>query len=360
LVNEYHKSSADRRFILAFAGASDAVNQHVRNKIISTPVNKIEKAVQGCQSNREEGKGSIYYAAKRLKTTVTDLLQYLKQVLSNNDMHYQSISDKVAEELLICSTDHYNAIYESDNTSLPLDQAEQITQWGKSFAVSANTKAKIQDDLDGIEKIRRQATTKVAFAEIAALFADIPKPGELSSNTIQSIPSKLNSFISSCKQPLAIIQSSDADEHLEISNIIVTIVLSLCIEYANKTDDYEKVTRIMNGIKSFRMTPDTKKRFSDNLSILTRNNVAKKSQATKSNDEGCYIATLVYGSYESPEVLILRRFRDDVLATSFLGRAFIHLYYTVSPSLVVLLKNQIFIQKAIRTILNRFVKWRNK
>ena len=49
---------------------------------------------------------------------------------------------------------------------------------------------------------------------------------------------------------------------------------------------------------------------------------------------GCYIATCVYGSYDAPEVLTLRRFRDEVLQRSVFGRAFIRCYYAVSPHLV--------------------------
>lgn len=49
---------------------------------------------------------------------------------------------------------------------------------------------------------------------------------------------------------------------------------------------------------------------------------------------GCYVATAVYGSYDCPQVWVLRRYRDDRLARSRRGRAFIKLYYGISPTLV--------------------------
>ena len=53
-----------------------------------------------------------------------------------------------------------------------------------------------------------------------------------------------------------------------------------------------------------------------------------------SSSGGCYIATCVYGSYDCPEVWTLRRFRDDTLARNMFGRAFIKIYYAISPKLV--------------------------
>lgn len=49
---------------------------------------------------------------------------------------------------------------------------------------------------------------------------------------------------------------------------------------------------------------------------------------------GCYIATAVYGSYDCPQVWVLRRFRDYKLAQTWYGRVFIHTYYSISPTLV--------------------------
>lgn len=50
--------------------------------------------------------------------------------------------------------------------------------------------------------------------------------------------------------------------------------------------------------------------------------------------KGCYIATAVYNTYDCPEVWTLRRYRDYILAETWFGRVFIHMYYAISPWLV--------------------------
>lgn len=49
---------------------------------------------------------------------------------------------------------------------------------------------------------------------------------------------------------------------------------------------------------------------------------------------GCYVATYVYGSYDCPEVWMLRRWRDETLSRSVAGRAAIGVYYSISPVLI--------------------------
>lgn len=48
----------------------------------------------------------------------------------------------------------------------------------------------------------------------------------------------------------------------------------------------------------------------------------------------CYVATAVYGSYDAPEVWVLRRWRDEVLLSRRHGRLFVRAYYAISPWLV--------------------------
>lgn len=72
--------------------------------------------------------------------------------------------------------------------------------------------------------------------------------------------------------------------------------------------------------------------------------------------EGCYVATMVYGSYESKEVRLLRHFRDNELSSHLLGRLFIMIYYKFSPLLVRLFKNNETVNCLIKQRLDSFVK----
>lgn len=59
----------------------------------------------------------------------------------------------------------------------------------------------------------------------------------------------------------------------------------------------------------------------------------KLEQQERANRGGCYIATACYGSYDHPDVRALRRFRDEQLLPSLIGKHLVSLYYAVSPEL---------------------------
>ena len=74
------------------------------------------------------------------------------------------------------------------------------------------------------------------------------------------------------------------------------------------------------------------------------------------SSEGCYVATAVYGSYDCPEVWVLRRFRDSFLRNYGLGRAFIKVYYRYSPGFVARYGHCERLSNTIRCALNQFVR----
>lgn len=103
--------------------------------------------------------------------------------------------------------------------------------------------------------------------------------------------------------------------------------------------------RVTTNYSSLRQFPNTSSYYYEN------NNNTNNSQS-----DGCYIATMVYGDYNHPQVLALRKFRDARLKKSFIGRLFIKFYYSVSPKIVQILSGHDSINKTIRHFLDAFVK----
>lgn len=80
----------------------------------------------------------------------------------------------------------------------------------------------------------------------------------------------------------------------------------------------------------------------------------------KKSSGGCYVATAVYGSYDCPQVWTLRRYRDYTLAESWHGRAFIRVYYAISPTLVKWFGETEWFMKMWKPKLDKMVKELNE
>ena len=69
----------------------------------------------------------------------------------------------------------------------------------------------------------------------------------------------------------------------------------------------------------------------------------------------CFIATAAYGSYLEPEVMVLRKFRDEYLLTNGPGRAFVAWYYRTSPDLAARIADNEPARVVVRLLLSPLV-----
>ncbi len=126
-------------------------------------------------------------------------------------------------------------------------------------------------------------------------------------------------------------------------------ILKLWTSYGINSEYIQKrINELLNGtqivrVHHFAQTP-------------TQQTVNKQQPQTVNKKKGCYVATCVYGSYDCPQVWTLRRYRDDTLAASWYGRAFIRLYYAISPALVRWFGKTEGFKKMWRGPLDRIVK----
>jgi len=88
------------------------------------------------------------------------------------------------------------------------------------------------------------------------------------------------------------------------------------------------------------------------------NRELRKSQQSISNSGSsrCFIATVVYGSYDAHEVLVLKQWRDSSLSNTHIGQRFIRLYYKVSPSIASWISGRSLIKILTKKLLDIFIK----
>lgn len=82
---------------------------------------------------------------------------------------------------------------------------------------------------------------------------------------------------------------------------------------------------------------------------------AYKNAGGKEKGGFCFIATATYGSYSADEVRVLRRFRDEVLSRSAIGRGFISAYYETSPPIAAWIERHEWAATVVRAMLNPVV-----
>jgi len=66
----------------------------------------------------------------------------------------------------------------------------------------------------------------------------------------------------------------------------------------------------------------------------------------------CFIASAVYGDPSLPQIVALRRFRDNTLRQNFFGRFFIKIYYHLSPPLARAISHRQHLRRCFRIFLD--------
>jgi uncharacterized small protein (DUF1192 family) len=142
---------------------------------------------------------------------------------------------------------------------------------------------------------------------------------------------------------------SKANERMKIANQTNKVEVLL---YLSKDRSYKVQECVFNN----KNTPE------DVRNKLRKEISAKQKQAKENydklfsgsnNNNWCFVATACYGNYNAPEVLVLRKYRDENLLTNLFGKLFVKFYYFVSPPLARQIEKSEKIKKLIR---KRFLK----
>jgi hypothetical protein len=396
-------SIKSRQLIDAFSSFPNEIKQYVSGKFTDKPLNNIENQIEITKQKRDDNPNDAEeYGEELYKNTKEDLI-FLKNVWGSNNVQYRMTVNKLANEILQCAIDffvEYRDSYEYD----PGEPAMKVMKMAKAINPTGQTKSRLDENIENLQEwidnsdernIQRKVHDELVFISLklerfqklsntVANAEDLVVSCKPKLNTIKTtlgstndIYLRMSSAVVGNAQDMLVIAVNVAQETFKRHQILGELVDyptysgTSELKLLNRLSELEtivvgayEVTRLLS---SFDMDKQLRIKFDENRNILgnikTQIQSAKRrtttsyySSSSNSSSGGCYIATMAYGSYEHPQVLELRKFRDNTLSKSSFGRGFIKTYYKYSPRLVEHLKDKPLVNQTIKSILNTLIR----
>lgn len=340
--------------------------QYVSDQAIKPLIETLQSAIDIAKASNGKGTTARYNAGAKLMNVAKDELSQLKGLLSVADLQYQMIADKIAQEILQCGIDYFNATEEDDAPQ----KAGILQNYALSIAVGRLVRDRCKENVDILRKIGKEYIVRKELEQLTAYIKDLRGEGTSKDPLFALRLSGIGRTISDIRQivdksiPLLNTMKTKLGNtnvlYMNISSAVVSSAINALVEIVNRQqtlswdkNELRSVIRdavaLMSLLRNMNMDAKTRGYYNGNKSTLDNIN----NQLNPS--EGCYIATMVYGDYNHPQVLILRSFRNKYLATRNWGRVFIKSYYKYSPILVEKLKSHQRVNLVIRKLLDCFV-----
>lgn len=398
------------QLINAFGSFPNEIRQYVSGKFTDRPVNSIENQIEKIKQKRDDNPNDAEeYGEELYKNTKEDLV-FLKNVWGANNVQYQMIANKLANEILQCAVDFFVEYRESDEYD-PGEPAMKVMKMAKAINPTGQTKSRLDENIENLQEwiddsdernIQKKIKDELVF--IGSKLERFQKLSDTVSNA--------KDLVVSCKPKLESIKAtlgSTNEIYIKMSTAVVGNAQGMLVTAVNEAQEGFKryqdfgglghipsysgnsdLNKLLGSLKtvslseletivigayeittlmtSFDMDSQLRTKFNENRNALgniknqiqsaTRRTTTSYSNrtSTSSSSGGCYIATMAYGSYEHPQVLELRKFRDNTLSKSSFGRGFIKTYYKYSPKLVEHLKDKPFINQSIKSVLNTLIR----
>lgn len=349
----------------------------VSEKLSDEPLHNIERKTERTKKARNENPEDGLKLARKLYRDTKEDLTTLSELLGKTDLKYKMVADKLAKELIQCGIDYFTEYQEKEDLHEG-DLGHDVMKFFKyvrSIAIGTYTKDRLEENIEGlqewIDSTEERKKQKIVAEDVAFIFMKLEQFQRMHA-TVENA----DHLVITCKPKLQYIRNvlgNYNDHYLKISSTVVNNAQGMLVTVVNNAQEdpslqlgsldrlsntLKSAIKVSNKLDAFDMYPELKNRYTENHRILKSFNsqIESHQRSSNSSSDGCYIATMAYGSYDHPQVIKLRRFRDQTLRKNSFGRGFISIYYYLSPSLVLLLNGNVYINSIIRKLLNKIVK----
>ncbi|MGV9003248.1 CFI-box-CTERM domain-containing protein [Flavobacterium sp.] len=362
ILKQYQGKFSSTDTLKLFSNCNGTTQKYLSQKFTEEPVHNIESQIEKTKKKRNENKINAFQFGLKLHENTKSDLTLLKLLLGVDDLKYKMIADNLAKEIMQCGIDYFNESQENDSSDEYLENAKRLNKIADSIAVGKLTKDKAKDSLATLEDMKDRevnqaiailSSIKLAYEKAISEIDNQVSRMRMSMSYNQTINySKVDKMKADCLNWNKVVEVvSNGISMSKVEAIQRCSNQSKISEYKNLVDFlFDKIGPIqINQVKHICYWKDVR-------AAQAKSTAKEVGKTITTATGGCYIATMAYGDYDHPQVMELRKFRDEFLTKTLLGRFFIRFYYNYSPLLVEKLKDKPKINELIRTFLDQLIK----
>lgn len=201
--------------------------QYVGDKNVKPLIATLQAAISIAKASKGKGPDARLAAGTKLMNDTKKPFAQLKTLLSANDLQYQMIADKLAQEILQCGIDYYNESEAADAAY----KAMKLQTYALSIVVGKMAKDRCKENVGILQNIIDNLPPQEVFVEDKAIKEELRKFQTecyhlkgCKTMLVSSVP-----YIISMKSKLGI----NDKYYIKISTFIANILLSFIIEEFN-------------------------------------------------------------------------------------------------------------------------------
>ena len=312
----------------AFSTYHSEIKKYLSDYFTNQPLSRIENKIEEIKTLREENADAAGKYGDRLYVKTIDDMHFLNSIWGRNNIQYQRITNKLAQEILQCAIDFFNEYYESKEWD-PGEKALLLMNRAKTIGPTGQVKGRLDENIENVQEWIDDKPEREKYRRVEVYIDFINKKLESFQNLSDTIENAAN-LIAGCRPNLTNIRTvlGSTDElYLNISSAVIGNAQGMQISVVNSLlnlvksqssfytldtlrDDIGKAWGLTLVMNSFDMTTELRQSFKKNKESLENiesqiYEATIRSTNTSSSSSVCYIATMVYGDYNHPQVLIL-------------------------------------------------------
>ena len=233
------------QLISAFNSFPNEIRQYVSGKFTDRPINNIENQIEKTKQKRDDNPNDAEeYGEELYKNTKEDLV-FLKNVWGANNVQYQMIANKLANEILQCAIEFFNEL-QGNNDFDPGESAMKVMKMAKAINPTGQTKSRLDENIENVQEWINDTEERERNKKIKEEITFIVLKLQNIQNQSDSIYN-VKTFVTACKPKLLKIKKEIGvtdDIYMNISSAVVQNAQNMLVATVNaETEKLNKLSR---------------------------------------------------------------------------------------------------------------------